>query len=111
MKVFKIIVALILLGSTASAGDIHGCYVSSSEKIYTAKKGNGKYKKGSGSIIGQACPAVSGPSCTVDNGEFGELGDFSILNCPLDTDVWVLILSSAAIGSFFIYRKQRLDTV
>jgi hypothetical protein len=91
-----------------------GCYVPSSGYLYPERvPGQPNYTSKTKIFMGEACtPGNTGSSttCFVNGGVGnGFEGDYSPTNCPIDSEVWILLSATGLLGCFFVRRKYSLD--
>ncbi len=89
-----------------------GCYVPSSGNLYPETvPGQPNYSSKTVIYMGQACTAGGGSSSTTCfvNGGVGNgfLGDYSPTNCPLDSEIWILLTFTGLLG-YFLLKKNSL---
>jgi hypothetical protein len=109
---FILIIALLSIKVKAATGCV---LTSDKSKIYTKKNG------GAGSTdyrTTNVSTALSGcvykqttTSCTVGGSGPGFLGDTTVLNCPIDDYVWLILLLFGGLGFVHIRNKNWLKSI
>lgn len=118
MKFYFALFALLVYSSTSIAQTQYsnGCYVASERAIYLIIGGRCSvgYQDCNVSTTGNYV-VIRNPStipCTTCTGlgspaKSGTLADLTVIRCPLDEYIWLLILSLGTIG-FYLMRKRSL---
>ncbi|MFI5450539.1 hypothetical protein ACHMWN_00100 [Pedobacter sp. UC225_61] len=112
LKFIVFLLTISLLSVTVKAAT--GCVLNSNlTKIYTKKNGGASstdYRTTNVSTALSGCVyAQTTTSCTVDGSGPGFLGDTTVLNCPIDDYVWLVLLFFGGFGFVHVRNKAWLN--
>ncbi|MFI5450538.1 hypothetical protein ACHMWN_00095 [Pedobacter sp. UC225_61] len=104
------IVFLVAFGMVISVNGATGCVLNSNlTKIYTSLQSGTTYRSTTSSTALSGCVyKQTTNSCTVSGLGAGFKGDTTILNCPIDNYVWLILLSLGGLGFMHIRKKSSL---